>query len=53
MLLVTGSGVSSATQADHRLGAGDVQAQQVVKLLKEEFIDQGKLGISPGKGFYT
>jgi len=32
---------------------GDEFAQKVVPLLKERFIDKGKLGISTGEGFYT
>ena len=33
--------------------AGDVQAQKTVKVLQENFIDKGKLGVSTGEGFYT
>jgi 3-hydroxyacyl-CoA dehydrogenase len=34
-------------------GQGNEFAKKVVKLLKEEFIDKGKLGVSTGEGFYT
>lgn len=32
---------------------GDEFAQKVVQLLKERFIDKGKLGVSTGEGFYS
>jgi 3-hydroxybutyryl-CoA dehydrogenase len=32
---------------------GDSAKQQVVDYLKENFIDQGKLGVATGEGFYT
>jgi len=32
---------------------GDEFAQKVVSILKERFIDKGKLGVSTGEGFYT
>lgn len=33
--------------------AGDEHAQKVVKVLQENFIDKGKLGMQTGEGFYT
>jgi 3-hydroxybutyryl-CoA dehydrogenase len=32
---------------------GDAGKQKVVDYLKENFVDQGKLGAAAGKGFYT
>lgn len=33
--------------------SGDKAMQEAAQVLKEQFIDQGKLGVSTGQGFYT
>jgi 3-hydroxybutyryl-CoA dehydrogenase len=32
---------------------GDEESQKFAKILKEDFIDKGKLGIATGEGFYN
>jgi 3-hydroxybutyryl-CoA dehydrogenase len=32
---------------------GDEESQKFAKILKEDFIDQGKLGVATGEGFYS
>ncbi|UOE42916.1 3-hydroxyacyl-CoA dehydrogenase [Agromyces larvae] len=45
--------VVGLTTAYHISAAGGPQQQAFAKLLKERYLDQGKLGVATGEGFYS
>lgn len=52
--MVDMTGMNVAFHIAHDLGeAGDERAAAIASYLKTEFIDQGKLGMESGEGFYT